>query len=208
MLRKQLKRSEVVKFFANLPPCLIGMEACGSAHYWARKLTALGHEIRLMAPRFVKPYLKTNKNDRNDAEAICEAVARPNMRFVPVTVRAPSSRHCWPYAARARAGSRPEPRRPIRSGAYSASSASYCPRSSRGCATAYYPIIGSTPITPLRGNRNLASHRVFASGGPSQLLVRNSPPPGSADCSAPDDFAPDGNGSCIRPSRDATTPVR
>ena len=84
VLRKQLKRSEVVKFFAHLPQCLIGMEACGSAHYWARKLTALGHEIRLMAPRFVKPYVKTNKNDRNDAEAICEAVARPNMRFVPI----------------------------------------------------------------------------------------------------------------------------
>src|SRR6266542_5538154 len=84
VLRKQLKRSEVVQFFANLPPCLIGMEACGSAHYWARKLTALGHEVRLMAPQFVKPYVKTNKNDRNDAEAICEAVARPNMRFVPV----------------------------------------------------------------------------------------------------------------------------
>jgi transposase len=84
VLRKQLKRSEVLKFFANLPPCLIGMEACGSAHHWARKLIELGHEVRLMAPQFVKPYVKTNKNDRNDAEAICEAVARPNMRFVPV----------------------------------------------------------------------------------------------------------------------------
>jgi transposase len=82
--RKQLKRSEMVKFFVNLPPCLIGMEACGSAHYWARKLTALGHQVRLMAPQFVKPYVKTNKNDRNDAEAICEAVTRPNMRFVPL----------------------------------------------------------------------------------------------------------------------------
>jgi transposase len=84
VLRKQLKRSEMVIFFANLPPCLIGMEACASAHHWARKLMALGHEVRLMAPQFVKPYVKTNKNDRNDAEAICEAVARPNMRFVPV----------------------------------------------------------------------------------------------------------------------------
>ena len=84
VLRKQLKRSEMLKFFANLPPCLIGMEACGSAHHWARKLIELGHEVRLMAPQFVKPYVKTNKNDRNDAEAICEAVARPNMRFVPV----------------------------------------------------------------------------------------------------------------------------
>ena len=84
VLRKQLKRKDVVKFFANLEPCLIGMEACGSAHYWARKLSELGHTVRLMAPQFVKPYVKTNKNDRNDAEAICEAVGRPNMRFVPV----------------------------------------------------------------------------------------------------------------------------
>lgn len=84
VLRKQLKRKDVVSFFANLAPCLIGMEACGSAHYWARKLSGLGHTARLMAPQFVKPYVKTNKSDRNDAEAICEAVARPNMRFVPV----------------------------------------------------------------------------------------------------------------------------
>jgi transposase len=84
VLRKQLKRKDVVSFFANLERCLIGMEACGSAHYWARKLTELGHTVRLMAPQFVKPYVKTNKSDRNDAEAICEAVARPNMNFVPV----------------------------------------------------------------------------------------------------------------------------
>ncbi len=84
VLRKQLKRKDVVKFFANLECCLIGMEACGSAHYWARKLTELGHTVRLMAPQFVKPYVKTNKSDRNDAEAICEAVGRPNMCFVPV----------------------------------------------------------------------------------------------------------------------------
>src|ERR1700716_4350407 len=84
VLRKQLKRKDVLSFFANLQPCLIGMEACGSAHYWARKLSELGHMVRLMAPQFVKPYVKTNKSDRNDAEAICEAVARPNMRFVPV----------------------------------------------------------------------------------------------------------------------------
>jgi len=84
VLRKQVKRKDVVKFFANLERCLIGMGACGSSHYWARKLTELGHTVRLMAPQFVKPYVKTNKSDRNDAEAICEAVARPNMRFVPV----------------------------------------------------------------------------------------------------------------------------
>ena len=84
VLRRQLKRKDVVSFFANLPPCVIGMEACGSAHFWARKLSELGHTVRLMPPQFVKPYVKTNKNDRNDAEAICEAVGRPNMRFVPV----------------------------------------------------------------------------------------------------------------------------
>ncbi len=84
VLRKQLRRAQVAVFFANLPTCLIGMEACGSAHFWARKLQSLGHEVKLMAPQFVKPYVKTNKNDAADAEAICEAVARPNMRFVPI----------------------------------------------------------------------------------------------------------------------------
>ena len=84
VLKKQLKRSQMMEFFVNLPPCLIGMEACGSAHHWARELTKLGHTVKLMAPQFVKPYVKTNKNDMADAEAICEAVARPNMRFVPI----------------------------------------------------------------------------------------------------------------------------
>jgi len=84
VLRKALKRSQVMTFFAQLPVCLIGMEACGSAHYWARRLQALGHTVRLMAPQFVKPYVKTNKNDAADAEAICEAVQRPSMRFVAV----------------------------------------------------------------------------------------------------------------------------
>src|SRR5665647_154858 len=82
-VRKQLKRSEMSSYFANLEPCLIGMEACGSAHYWARKLEGYGHTVKLMAPQFVKPYVKTNKNDMADAEAICEAVSRPNMRYVP-----------------------------------------------------------------------------------------------------------------------------
>jgi transposase len=82
-LKKQFRRDQLLPFFANLTPCLIGMEACGSAHYWARKLEALGHTVKLMAPQFVKPYVKTNKNDAADAEAICEAVSRPNMRFVP-----------------------------------------------------------------------------------------------------------------------------
>lgn len=84
VLRKQLRREQVAVFFANLERCLIGMEACSGAHFWARKLQAMGHQVRLMAPQFVKPYVKSNKNDAADAEAICEAVTRPNMRFVPI----------------------------------------------------------------------------------------------------------------------------
>ena len=84
VVNKALKRSQMLSFFANLPPCLVGMEACGSAHYWARKLSELGHTVKLMAPQFVKPYVKSNKNVAADAEAICEAVTRPSMRFVPV----------------------------------------------------------------------------------------------------------------------------
>lgn len=82
VVKKAMKRDQVMKYFANLPPCLIGMEACGSAHHWHRQLSRLGHTVKLMAPQYVKPYVKTNKNDAADAEAICEAVARPNMRFV------------------------------------------------------------------------------------------------------------------------------
>src|SRR5580700_9927141 len=84
VLRKQLRRRQVAVFFGNLPPCVIGMEACASAHYWGRTLQRFGHTVRLMAPQFVKPYVKTNKNDVADAEAICEAVGRVNMRFVPI----------------------------------------------------------------------------------------------------------------------------
>lgn len=84
VLRKQLRRDQVAAFFANLPACLVGIEACASAHHWARKLQTMGHTVRLMAPQFVKPYVKSNKNDVADAEAICEAVTRPSMRFVPI----------------------------------------------------------------------------------------------------------------------------
>lgn len=84
VLKKMLRRSQMLKFFARTEPCLIGMESCGSSHYWARELTALGHDVRLMPPQYVKPYVKTNKNDEADAEAISEAVTRPNMRFVSV----------------------------------------------------------------------------------------------------------------------------
>jgi transposase len=84
VLRKQLRRAQMLDYFQKLPPCLIGMEACSSAHYWGRELQKLGHTVKLMAPQFVKPYVKSNKNDANDAEAICEAVARPTMRFVAI----------------------------------------------------------------------------------------------------------------------------
>lgn len=82
--RKRLSRAQMVAYFSALEPCLVGMEACASAHHWARTLKALGHEVRLMAPQFVHPYRKGGKNDGNDADAICEAVGRPNMRFVAV----------------------------------------------------------------------------------------------------------------------------
>lgn len=83
VLRKKLNRNKLTAFIANLPPCLIGLEACGGAHHWARIFTNFGHTVRMMAPQFVKPYVKSNKNDVVDAEAICEAVQRPSMRFVP-----------------------------------------------------------------------------------------------------------------------------
>jgi len=82
--RKKLKRAQVLAYFATLPPCLVGMEACGGAHYWARKLQQLGHSVRLIAPQYVKAYVKTNKNDAIDAEAIWEALTRPNMRFAAI----------------------------------------------------------------------------------------------------------------------------
>jgi transposase len=82
--RRRLRRADVIGFFAKLPPCLVGMEACGGAHHWAREIAALGHQVRLMPPTYVKPYVKRGKTDAADAEAICEAVARPTMRFVPV----------------------------------------------------------------------------------------------------------------------------
>ena len=84
VVRKQLRRGQVLAFFAALAPCLIGMEACATAHYWARELTKLGHKVRLMPAKDVKAYVKRNKNDAADAEAICEAVRRPTMRFVRV----------------------------------------------------------------------------------------------------------------------------
>lgn len=84
LLRKRLPRSRMLAFFEKLSPCLIGIEACGSAHYWGRELSRLGHDVRLIPPSYVKPYVKRQKNDAADAEAICEAVTRPSMRFVPI----------------------------------------------------------------------------------------------------------------------------
>jgi transposase len=84
VLKKRLGREALLSFIANLPPCLIGMEACSGSSYWARKFQSYGHKVKLMSPQYVKPYVKTNKTDANDAEAICEAVTRPNMRFVSI----------------------------------------------------------------------------------------------------------------------------
>ncbi len=84
VVRRSLRRAQVIPFFTKLPPCLIGMEACGTSHHWARELVRLGHEVRLMPPAYVKPYVKRGKSDAGDAEAICEAVTRPTMRFVPI----------------------------------------------------------------------------------------------------------------------------
>jgi transposase len=84
ILRKRLSRKQVMEFFAKLPATKIGMEACGASHYWARELSKFGHEVKLMAPQLVKPYVARNKNDGRDAEGLCEAMSRPSMRFVPV----------------------------------------------------------------------------------------------------------------------------
>ena len=92
LLRRQLKRRYVLAFFQKLPPCLVGIEACASAHHWSRELQALGHTVRLMPPAYVKPYVKRHKNDATDAEAICEAVTRPNMRFV--ATKTPEQQSC------------------------------------------------------------------------------------------------------------------
>ena len=94
VLERQLRRRQLLPFVAQLRPCLVAMEACGGAHYWAREIAKRGHEVRLMSPRFVRPYVKSNKNDARDAEAICEAVGRPSMRFVAVKSRSRTCSRC------------------------------------------------------------------------------------------------------------------
>jgi transposase len=101
LAKKQLRRDQMATFFVNVPPCLVGMLACGSAHHWARKPRAMGHTVRLMAPQFVKPYVKTNKNDAADAEAICEAVV--DRTCASCRSRMLSSRRCWRCTGCARA---------------------------------------------------------------------------------------------------------
>jgi hypothetical protein len=92
VISRQLRRKQVIDFFSKMPPCLVGMEACGTAHHWAREVSKLGHTVRLMPPSYVKGYVKRSKNDAADAAAICEAVTRPSMRFVPDQVVRPAGR--------------------------------------------------------------------------------------------------------------------
>src|SRR6516164_689063 len=94
VLRKQLRRAQVLAFFSRLPPCLVGLEACATAHYWGREVRALGHEVRLMPAQYVKAYIKRNKHDAADAEAICEAVGRPTMRY---RIWRAKCYRCWPH---------------------------------------------------------------------------------------------------------------
>ena len=108
IIRGQLKRRYVLTFFQKLAPCLVGIKACASSHHWSRELKALGHTVRLMPPAYVKPYVKRQKNDATDAEAICEAVTRANMRFVPT--KTPSSRAAWCCTAPAICSSVSRPR--------------------------------------------------------------------------------------------------
>ena len=109
VVRKSLRWSQMLPFFAKLPPCLVGIEACGTSHHWGRELIKLGHEVRMMPPAYVKPYVKRGKTDAADAEAVCEAVTRPTMRFVPYPSSRPSSRRrcrctgraiCWSNSVR------------------------------------------------------------------------------------------------------------
>ena len=107
-VRRQLRRPQVLVFFAKLPPCLIGIEACATAHYWARELAALGHQVRLMPPSYVKPYVKRQKNDAADAEAICEAVTRPT-KVATVALANKIARIAWAIMISGESYREPEP---------------------------------------------------------------------------------------------------
>lgn len=106
VLRRQLRRREMIKFFEALPPTLVAIEACASSHHWARLLQSFGHEVKQIPPQYVKPYVKRGKNDAADAEALCEAVTRPSMRFVPVKSREQQAA-CMLMTVRDRLGSGP-----------------------------------------------------------------------------------------------------
>lgn len=137
VLRRKLRRSEVIRFFSDQSPCLVGIEASGSAHHRARVLSGLGHTVRLMAPQFVKPYVKPQKNDTNDAEAICEAVTRSNMRFVSSEIRRTAGPAVHAPCPQPAGWLRIRPSSSTRSAVCWPSMGSYC-RSIQGrCAAAY-----------------------------------------------------------------------
>ena len=165
VLKKQLKRDQVASFFANFPTCLIGMEACGSAHHWTRKLQSFGHTVKLMGPQFVKAYAKTNRNDVADAEAICEAVARSTIGMFPDGVTSRSSWCARTAAFRTRRSGR-------RAGSLARFLWSSCPitpwrwRSSSSAAwTAQYA------AAPIRGLRHQRDEGAAFSGVPSLSVL-------------------------------------
>lgn len=125
LFNKQLKRTKMLSFFANIPPCLIDMKACASAHFWAGKLMTIGHNVRLIAPQFVMPCVKTNKHDAADTETICEAVTRPDMQFVPI--KPLSSKPYWHFTGAVRVSSNNGPLRRIKFGGYWVNLASLYP---------------------------------------------------------------------------------
>ena len=127
-LRRKLRRKEVLGFFDKLPPTVIGMEACGAAHYWGRVLREFGHTVKLIAPQHVKPYIKRNKNDGRDAEGLCEAMSRPTMQFVPVKTEEQQAALMLAGNSRASGWSPGAPSSAMRSGATRRSSASRWPR--------------------------------------------------------------------------------